>query len=87
MGPLDNFWIELVTDQEVTGWNFSPHPHSSEVEIKLSKTLEQDSGNSQVGAQTQAAGAWSTGDAVGTLGPPPSCSIHLSICQPNEREQ
>ena len=37
MGPLDNFWIELVTDQEMTGWNFSPHPHSSVVEIKLSK--------------------------------------------------
>lgn len=78
MGPLDNFWIELVTDQEMTGWNFSPHPHSSVVEIKLSKTLEQDSGNLQVGAQTQAAGAWSTGEAVDTLGPPPPCSFHLT---------
>ena len=79
MGPLDNFWIKLVTDQEMTGQNFSPHPHSSAVEIKLSKSLEQDSADLQVGAQSQAAGGWATGEDMDTLGPPPPCSIHLSV--------
>ena len=44
MGPLDNFWIKLVTDQEMTGWNFSPHPHSSKVEISSLNLLNRIQG-------------------------------------------
>lgn len=83
-GPLDNFWIKLVADQEMTGGSFSPHPPSSVVEIKLSKPPEQDSGDLQVGAQTQAAGGWAPRRGRGHSGSSPTLlypSCHLTATE------